>query len=154
MKRRVKVFIRKILINNSNEPKLVCNEYYISNAEQLLWFAKRVNSGDIEIKGKLLDDIDISDKNDFIGIGTNQYPYRGIFDGNGFCININLNVLNDHPALFGIVAGNAVIKNLRVTGIINTQMKFISGIVSKIQSNSAVTIKECQSEVKLVYFDK
>lgn len=110
--------LKKLFSTNVDEPELICGEYHVSNAEQLIWFAKRVNSGDIKINGKLLEDIDISDENDFKGIGTNQNPYQGIFNGNGYSIKVNLNVIGNNSALFRVVDSNAIIKNLNIIGVI------------------------------------
>lgn len=62
--------LKKHVSTNIYKPESIYGENHILNAEQLIWFADKIKSGNIEINGKLFKDIDISDKRAFIGIET------------------------------------------------------------------------------------
>lgn len=82
--------------------------YEISNAGQLLWFAQKVNEGEMAIKGKLMKDIDM---NKIVWPGINKF--NGIFDGDGHALN-NLNQNS------GVADGkrNGFTLNLETNGVI------------------------------------
>ena len=99
---------------------------YISSPEELAWVSQQVAAGNT-FAGKTLvltTDIDLNNTA-WTPIGTNaddsQTAFQGTFDGNGKTI-YNLNVdLTAEPAyrsagLFGATSGNAVIKNLTISG--------------------------------------
>ena len=99
---------------------------YISSPEELAWVSQQVAAGNT-FEGKTLvmnTDIDLNNTS-WTPIGTNaddsQTAFQGTFDGNGKTI-YNLNVdLTAEPAyrsagLFGATSGNAVIKNLTISG--------------------------------------
>ncbi len=62
-------------------------------------------------------------------------PFKGVFDGNGYTIDVNVvgatSGTNTYEALFGVVDGNGKIKNLTVTGKISGSDK-VAGIVGKL----------------------
>lgn len=127
------------------------NGYYeIGNAGQLYWFAKKVNAGDNSLNGLLTADIDYTSKDLGIAMSRN-FPYRGVFDGQGHRVTINFSTYTDNTALFGFTS-NATIKNLLVDGNIETTGKFAGGLFS-VSTNgglvenvvSAVNIK-CSAE--------
>lgn len=94
-------------------------EYYlITNAEELIWFAEQVNSGN-EINGFLENDIDMNGANiDPIGIRnglSSATPFTGTFNGNGHTVSnfvCNSSKYNVY-GLFGDIDGGMVI-NLTV----------------------------------------
>ncbi len=91
-------------------PTLSGGYYQISTSEELAWFAQQVNSGSVEIKGKLTADITLNDQystaNNWTPIGNEQYPFNGEFDGNGFAISgLYINTTADNVGLFGYVKG-------------------------------------------------
>ena len=81
--------------------------YLIGTPEEMLWFAKTVNSGETEISGKLTADIalseyaDSSTKVNWPGIGTNLNPFKGTFDGQGYTVTFE----NTTWGLFGYAMG-------------------------------------------------
>lgn len=96
--------------------------YLIGTAEELLWYALRVNDGYGTIEGKLINDIDYSMYNDqdryMIGNQKGVRSFNGVFDGDGYTITIGFNFQNaalDCVGLFAFV-DNATIKNLNVDG--------------------------------------
>ena len=103
------------------------NPYIISNAKQLAFLTHNMTQSsphsiihDLDIKHyKLSGDIDLNEK-EWYPIGTSAYPFKGVFDGNGFTVK-NLKITSSDLAiqevgLFGNVQ-NATIKNLAVRGV-------------------------------------
>lgn len=119
--------------------------YEIYNLLQLQWFADKVNGGETNINGKLMNDINISSLKTF-GIGTSENPYSGTFDGNGYTLTIGLNSTAQYAAPFRYVNG-ATIKNLIVKGSITTGQKFAASIVG--MSEGTTKIENCLSYVTI-----
>ena len=122
--------------------------YQIKNAGNLYWFANYVKSGHNTVNAVLTNDIDFGGRN-FIAIGTNINPYQGTFDGCGYKITVNQSGSSD-VAVFGIVQA-CTIKNLTVTGTIETAVKYAAGIAMevKISSGAATTVENCVSDVTI-----
>ena len=141
------------------------NAYEISNVGQLLWFAGLVN-GDASVcdynatdnpngtkqdkaaNAKVMCDIDFGTTN-FAAIGkSSSILYAGTFDGNGHSIKVNQTSSED-VALFGNI-GACTIKNLTVTGTINTSVKYAAGIaMHKYGDGTTATIENCISDVTI-----
>ena len=122
--------------------------YQIKNAGNLCWFANYVNSGHNTVNAVLTNDIDFGGRN-FIAIGTSSNPYQGTFDGCGYKITVNQSGSSD-VAVFGIVQA-CTIKNLTVTGTIETAVKYAAGIAMEVKSSSgaATTVENCVSDVTI-----
>ena len=122
--------------------------YQIKNAGNLCWFANYVNSGHNTVNAVLTNDIDFGGRN-FIAIGTSSNPYQGTFDGCGYKITVIQSGSSD-VAVFGIVQA-CTIKNLTVTGTIETAVKYAAGIAMevKISSGAATTVENCVSDVTI-----
>lgn len=93
--------------------------YQIGTADQLCWFAKKVNAKDLDIDAVLTADIDMAGVADFPTIGATGVEmyynlYRGTFDGQYHKVsNLNVNMPEtEGVGLFGTVGPGAVIKNL------------------------------------------
>lgn len=102
--------------------------YQIGTPEQLLWFAEQVNGGNIQIKGALKQDIDMSGISNWPGIGAqpeykqdgsvtnSDKAFAGSFDGQNHTVTFQ----NSEWGLFRYVFGasNAVanIQNVRIAG--------------------------------------
>ena len=99
------------------EPAIVGDVYQITSGRELAWLAQEVNAGrGASYNAVLCNDIDLGNEN-WMPIGkTSSYPYKGIFDGQGYEIK-NLKIYSDssNQALFGYVNGGTV-KNLTVSG--------------------------------------
>lgn len=125
--------------------------YTISSAEQLAYLAKAVNSGLISTEGKtykLTSTINLENKY-FTPIGTEAYPFKGTFDGNGYVIknltidgditvygqsylsttkvDIGEGITRTYGSLFGFVQ-DATITNLGVEAPIIKNVGFAGGI--------------------------
>ena len=118
--------------------------YAIGTADQLAWFARLVNtSANKAINAKLTADIDMSayTSTDYT-IGVNNDGYAGTFDGQGHTVNVAYvnnadggTEVNHSTALFRFLKGGTV-KNIITTGTIETNQKFASGLVGKVQGTT------------------
>ena len=148
------------------EPAQKDGVYQIGNADELVWFVKKVNGGENAISAVLAKDIDLADVV-WAPIGNGSVAFAGSFDGAGHAVS-NLTVDYTTAAsgerlylgLFGQVEGtpekHAVIQNLTVTGSVNAASEFsvysgyVAGVVgsaryaelSKVISRVNVTADE------------
>ena len=101
--------------------------YQIGNAQELLWFAGKVN-GTLEGEEKnvaacaeLTDDIDLSEVcGEEIGswhpIGDKSAPFIGEFEGNKFKIsNLYISAKGNYIGLWGFISNNSKISNLTIS---------------------------------------
>lgn len=94
----------------------------ISTAEDLLAFAKDINSGwyhgENDLTVKLTADIDLGGLDQWVPIGCGGHFFSGVFDGGGHTVR-NMTIKKECPAsygLFGFCTGT--IENLNITGSI------------------------------------
>jgi len=122
------------------------NPYIINTAPQLKYFAALVNAG-ISFEDKYLklsDSLDLASIPNWIPIGkyyssTNNRPFSGTFDGNGYVIkNVNVNITGnaidrdkDNGGLFGYVDSVGIIKNLGVVGGTIIGRSSVGGLVAR-----------------------
>lgn len=116
------------------EPAQKDGVYQIGNADELVWFVKKVNGGENAISAVLAKDIDLADVV-WAPIGNGSVAFAGSFDGAGHTVS-NLTVDYTTAAsgerlylgLFGRIEGtpekHAVIQNLTVTGSVNAASEF------------------------------
>ena len=116
------------------EPAQKDGVYQIGNADELVWFVKKVNGGENAISAVLAKDIDLANVV-WAPIGNGSIAFAGSFDGAGHTVS-NLTVDYTTAAsgerlylgLFGQVEGtpekHAVIQNLTVTGSVNAASEF------------------------------
>jgi hypothetical protein len=125
---------------------LVDGFWQIGTAEQLVWFAKKVNFGDTKDNAELTADIDLSEVMDeFPMIGTTSKKFEGVFDGRYHTVNINKVNEAEGFGLFRALSGT--VRKLRTSGTINTSAKRVGGIVCEIYGG---TIENCESAVEIV----
>ena len=118
-------------------------KYYISNVKQLFTLALIVNGtpnlpqDSFQEKTIILSsDIDMSDVKDcWVPIGTQQYPFKGVFKGNSApnkrkITNFNMSV-TDRPciALFGVTSEDARLLNFRLDCQIKGT-RLVAGVVA------------------------
>ena len=111
-------------------------EYKIYNEKDLRKFAELVNSGRTHLNAKLMNDIgdseNLIDWTD-LGIGTNESPYQGTFDGQEFSIWLKFHTTSDNGYREGRYFGlfhnikNAFIKNLTLEGSFTTACTNVPG---------------------------
>ena len=126
--------------------------YEIGNVGNLLWFAGLVNGTltdgtkqNMAASAKLVNDIDFGTTN-FTAIGkSSSILYAGTFDGNGHTIKVN-QTGSKEVALFGNI-GSCTIKNLTVTGTINTSEKYAAGFAMHKYGTGTAHIQKCISDV-------
>lgn len=124
----------------------------ISNAAELKEFRDNVNrAGGKVINAKLVADI-VLDGTEWTPIGINSNPFKGIFDGQGYSVTeMSIeNPENNRAGFFGLIE-NAVIKNLTVSGNINTPDKSNVGMIAGMMSYSYIVgggsrVENCVSE--------
>ncbi len=89
------------------------------------------------INGKLMANIDISGETSWNPIGYIVYNYRGVFDGNGFEVELNIdNSTSSYQGLFGWIS-KAEIKNVGVTGSV-TASGCSAGVVGYAENGSKI----------------
>lgn len=130
--------------------------YQIGNADQLRWFAEKVNGSTKKstssLCAKLTSDIDLTGKDwTPIGQATNTYSdyvaYGGTFDGGGHMVSgLAINNAKTYQALFGYVKGGTI-RDLTVKGSVKTSTKSSSYAAGIVSYGNPVTIKNCTNEV-------
>jgi hypothetical protein len=139
--------------------------YEISTAAQLKWFAEKVNSGSLTIKGVLTADINLADLGaDYwkpIGLWSGSEtsttatstPFKGVFDGQNHVVSGLVLRKESASGLFGLVQGGTI-SNVIVTGATMkttfetnvTQDQYCVGAVCGAAIDGA-TIENCQSKL-------
>lgn len=130
--------------------------YQIGNADQLMWFAAKVNGSTKKstsnLCAKLTSDIDLTGKEwTPIGQATNTYSdyvaYGGTFDGVGHTVSgLTINNAKTYQALFGYVKGGTI-QDLTVKGSVKTSTTSSSYAAGIVSYGNPVTIKNCTNEV-------
>ncbi len=122
------------MLNDNGTPDDSGDDYYeIANAEQLLWFAEYVNSGNYQANAKLLLDIDLSTVcgsgiGNWTPIGSESPMYNGVFDGQGHTVSSLYfsDTAADYVGLFGSSRGT--IQNVGVVNSSVTGNAYVGGI--------------------------
>ena len=123
--------------------------FIVSTPEELAYLATMINSGEIDSSGitiKLTDFIDLANRY-WIPIGTNEEPFKGTFDGNGYVIRnltIDGSITTDYNygGLFGVIE-NATIKNVGLE----------APIIKNVDYAGAIAYKATNSVISMVYTD-
>lgn len=129
--------------------------YQIGNADQLMWFAAKVNGSTKKstsnLCAKLTSDIDLTGK-EWTPIGCyNSYSdcvyYGGTFDGAGHTVfGLTINNAKTYQALFGYVKGGTI-QDLTVKGSVKTSTTSSSYAAGIVSYGNPVTVKNCINEV-------
>ena len=131
-----------------------CGARYITTAEQLMAAADDIATG---FASRMMNitlgaDIDMSGIYNYPGIGTVDYPYGGVFEGNGHRI-YNLMIENDmegNKGLFGVINGGAKIRNVIMDASCYIYAKaWAGGIVGTIVNKGLVEITGCGNEADI-----
>ncbi len=117
--------------------------YLISTLAELKAFRDSVNAGNTYIKEyvKLTADIDLNNE-EWTPIGTENNPFKGVFDGDGYTIS-NLKITkeldnvagNNRLGLFGVVGtsfddgSKSTVKNLNISNVSVTGSLYVSAII-------------------------
>ena len=129
------------LVKLSNQVKL--GKSYANQTIKLMRTLDFKDAGSYR-SGKV--DVNLISKSGFEPIGSENYSFEGIFDGQDFEIkNLYVNNKYQYAGLFGYAKHNSTIKNLGVTGFLNSS-KYIGGVVAKTDG----TIDKCHAELNLI----
>lgn len=109
--------------------------YYISSADDLMWYVEQVNAGQ-SYNAILYSDIDLTDT-DFDGIGTEEHPFASTFNGNGHTVTIDLDDSDGGAVGFIRYMNGGTVYNLTVDGSINVDggTANVGGIVGELTGN-------------------
>lgn len=120
------------------KPKLEEGVYQISTGAELAWFAKTVNGGTNNIKGKLTKDIELAGC-PWTPIGNTSKGFTGELDGAGFAVrNLCINSTADNQGLIGRLGANGKVHDLTVTGSVTTTGNTAGGIVGYAPAKTSV----------------
>ena len=120
------------------KPKLEEGVYQISTGAELAWFAKTVNGGTNNIKGKLTKDIDLAGF-PWTPIGNTSKGFAGELDGAGFAVrNLYIYSTADNQGLIGRLGANGKVHDLTVTGSVTTTGNTAGGIVGHAPAKTSV----------------
>jgi len=100
--------------------------------------------GEYDVNARLYTDIEIGRR----PCGPEGYPYRGVFDGNGHTLTVDLMNYDPYLAPFRYVT-NATIKNLHVAGDVWSDGQYAGGLIGYVLDGSNVTIENCRSSVTI-----
>ena len=98
--------------------------------------------GEYDVNARLYTDIESGRR----PCGPEGYPYRGVFDGNGHTLTVDLSNNDPYLAPFRYVT-NATIKNLHVAGDVWSDGQYAGGLIGYVLDGSNVTIENCRSSV-------
>ena len=76
------------------------------------------------------------------GVGMDVWPYRGVFDGNGHTLNVNIDWGSNYYASPFPTVKDVTIKNLHVTGTVKGGLH-ASGLIGHTSNKPVVNIKTC-----------
>ncbi len=131
---------------NPGFAELIDGYYCIKDADELLWFAEQVNSGNTAINGKLMNDIDLAGVG-YTPIGSESKPYTGTFDGQGYSIkNMDIDSTAQYQGLFGVVGVGVTIQNIIIDASCSvTGGNYTAAVVGGSVRNASgeVTIEKC-----------
>ena len=99
--------------------------------------------GEYDVNARLYTDITTTSS-----CGDESYPYRGVFDGNGHTLTMNINYNTSYQSPFRYVA-NATFRNLHTAGTIQTTAQYAGGVIGYITNGSNVTIENCRSSMTI-----
>ncbi|MEA5144194.1 MAG: hypothetical protein VB023_11580 [Oscillibacter sp.] len=120
--------------------------YLLNTANDLVWFANRVNTGFAEShqtdSAKLTADIDLTGTN-FKSIGgiAVATQYKGTFNGNHHTVTLSLDSKSNYCGLIGYTGDGAVIRNLTIAGTVTSTANYVGAVVGYV--NGKCTISSC-----------
>ncbi len=129
-------------LNNKNENAVVIT---ISNKAQLKSFRNSINSGKSDYYAILTTNIDLEGE-EWTPIGINgNYPYKGVFNGNGKTIkNFKITSTEDNQGLFGYLEGG-YISNLTVEDADITGGNYVGAICGKVFDDGYIYVCNVKS---------
>ncbi len=134
-------------VQPANGDGTAANPYLLGTAENLAWFCKQVNDGNISLCAQLTADIDLNGKL-WPGIGLDGYT--GTFDGDGYVIkNMEINASSGYMGFFNNLSSGSFVKNLGIESgsitVTASSTTFVGGICGQNQG----VILNCFNKVDL-----
>lgn len=125
--------------------------YYISTPEQLIEFASNVNKGAAGSNAYLMNNLDMQGYSaDFVPIGSDRYPFHGLFDGQGHTIsNLHISGANG-TGLLGSVAGGVILKNIVLDSSCSITGSSYVGVVGVSRNGGVVTLEKVGNEANVI----
>ena len=137
--------------------------WLLKTPEDILWLARKVSANTANgsnpdeldysrMNVKLMNNIDMSGQS-FYGIGMNApatAQFKGIFDGNGFTVTLNVtSTTNSYFGFFNYTSG-ATIKDLTIDGSINLpSTNVVAGIVANNANQGILTLENCHNKASI-----
>ena len=145
---------------NKNGSDVTCDEiqpdfvtltdgfYQIGNAKELNWFAVWTNRKDATVNAKLTADIDMSEVDNFPGIGSGEKNFTGTFDGQRHIIsNMKMNWDREGVGLVNRAANGATVKNVTIAADCSFKgSKAVAGLIGGAYGTGDIYIENCGNE--------
>lgn len=150
------------LCTRCGQPKedyLVAEEgfYALATPHDVVWFAAMVNRVDNTISGTLTADLDF-DGVEFKGIGTEENPFAGTFDGQQHIISnliIDLQEEESVAGFFNSATGGATIKRFTMDNTcFITANHFVGAFVGHVFGNGTLTLEELGNEADVTAWNQ
>ena len=123
--------------------------FVIDTPAKLFWFARYITEVDQKTNAKLTADIDYTAYKDNGFIGASQgKPFKGIFDGQGHKITVDLVDVYGRTGLFAYINA-ATIRDLEVTGTINMSTHNCAGGIGGRSDGDGTLIMNVVSSVTI-----
>ena len=121
-------------------------DFVLSTPQDVINFARLVNTGLPKINGIVTADLDFQDLT-ITPIGTAEFPYVGCFDGQGHTFsNLTIASGSNYTGLFGIVSGGVTIKNFVLDETCSIRGSSYVGIIGGSNGSGTVTMERLGNE--------
>ena len=121
-------------------------DFVISTPEDLMEFAKLVNSGENTVNATVTANLDFQGST-ITPIGSTAYPYMGRFDGGGHTFsNLKIESYSNYVGLFGVVGGGVTIKNFVLDETCSIMGGAFVGIIGGSNGKGKVTMESLGNE--------
>lgn len=135
------------VIPAANKPKQDDNGYYlVGTPAELDWIAAQVNNGiEPDLKARLTADITASEAFEPIGSSISTKRFKGILDGDGHRVTLNLVRDKNNTALIGY-SDSATIRNVITAGTVTAagNRMYVAALVGQAENNTL--IENCGNE--------
>ena len=136
-----------------------CGGRKISTPAQLMALSEDIGSGftNSNINVVLANDLDMSEITEYRGIGTEEFPFTGKFDGQGHVIsNLVINTPEEaFQGLFGVINDGVEIRNVVLDSSCSiTADSYAAGIAACSNGTGIITIENCGNEADVTVTGK
>ena len=131
--------------------------YPLATAHDVEWFAAMVSRVDNTISGTLTTDVDFTDV-EFKGIGTDEKPFAGTFDGQRHIVsNLIIDLQEDESVagFFNAATAGAVIKRFTIdNSCYITANHYVGAFVGHVFGNGTLTLEELGNEADVTAWNQ